>query len=131
MSIKQGLIGESVFITECLKRNFEIYSPIVDTGVDFLINVKGRYKKIQVKCTAKPDTRYPTKPSYKINIRRGFDNRAYDKGEFDFFCIYLMDINTWYVVPLKDVESKTTIRINDRSDKGIYAKYRNAFHLLK
>jgi len=130
MSIEQGTLSEHIFTTELLKRNFDVYLPVIDNGVDCIIKNKNGYKSIQVKSTHKPDMRYPNKPSYKINVRRGFDSRPYDKGEFDFFAIHLIDIDVWYIIPFKEVASKSTIRISNMGLNCKYAKYKYAFHYL-
>jgi hypothetical protein len=83
-----------------------------------------------VKSTAKADMRYPNKPSYKINVRRGADCRAYEKDEFDYYAIYLIDIDIWFIIPFCEVQSKTTIRINVSSPNCSLRKYMGAFDLL-
>ena len=43
-------MGELVVLGELLKRGFQVYQPMVDTGIDCLVDVgKSNYKEIQIK----------------------------------------------------------------------------------
>jgi hypothetical protein len=129
MSTSQGCLAEAIFITECIKRKIEILQPVVDIhGYDFVIKSK-KYHSIQVKSTSKPDMRYPNKPSYKVNVRKGAYSRAYEKGDFDFIAAYLIDIDQWYIFPLDKINS-TTVRINPNSPKCKFSIYKDAWNLL-
>lgn len=131
MSTEQGLLAEKIFEVECLKRGFRIYAPICDNhGIDYSIKLtKNKSVSVQVKSTFSPDLRYPNKPSYKIAVRKGYDSRKYKSKDFDFMAAYIFEIDTWYIIPISELQ-KTTIRLNPRSDKCKFYKYINAFHLL-
>ena len=48
-----GAIGENVVIAEFLKRNFDIYLPVVDRGVDCIVRSgTGNYYEVQIKTRA-------------------------------------------------------------------------------
>lgn len=121
-----GCLSEAIFITECLKRNIPIYQPIADVyGVDFVVG--NNLLKVQVKSTHYADTRYKTSTTYKVQCRHG-SNKKYD-DHFDYLAAYLAVIDTWYIIPLIDIDSKC-IRINPDSDKCKYKNYNSAFDLL-
>src|SRR2546425_12651003 len=43
-------MGELTVLGELLKRGFQVYQPMVDTGIDCLVDVgDGNYKEIQIK----------------------------------------------------------------------------------
>lgn len=130
MSIEQGLFAESVFITECIKRNIEIAQPIVDKwGYDFIIHYHG-YIKVQVKSCSAADIRYPNKPTYKINVRKGKHSRdSYNEGDFDLLACYIIPLDIWYLIPFKDITA-TTIRINPSGVKDRYNLYKDNFSLI-
>ena len=49
-SVTKGKQGELVVLGKLLERGFKIYTPMVDTGIDCLVDVgEGNYKEIQVK----------------------------------------------------------------------------------
>jgi hypothetical protein len=46
----KGKMGELAVLGELLKRGFQVYQPMVDTGIDCLVDVgEGNYKEIQIK----------------------------------------------------------------------------------
>jgi len=46
----KGKHGELMVISELLKRNYRVYTPVVDSGIDCLVDVGGgSYKEIQIK----------------------------------------------------------------------------------
>ena len=46
----KGKMGELAVLAELLKRGFQVYQPMVDIGIDCLVDVgKGNYKEIQIK----------------------------------------------------------------------------------
>ncbi len=49
-SVTKGKQGELIIIGKILLKGHKVYLPVVDTGIDFLVDVgKGNYKEIQVK----------------------------------------------------------------------------------
>jgi hypothetical protein len=130
VSVSQGRLAECIFESECLRRGFHIYEPIVDNhGVDYLIKNGSDYISIQVKSTYSVDLRYPNKPSYRFSMRKGHDTRNYDEGDFDFAACYAFQINTWYIIPMSEL-GKKTIRVNPASPNCKYYKFINSFYLL-
>lgn len=128
MSNKIGAIAEQIFIAESLKKDIFPSTPIVDCqGYDFLIEIGDSFAKVQVKSVAKKD---PSRNSYKCNVKRGFDGRSYDKGDYDFLAVYIFSMDIFYIIPFDSV-SATTIRMNPDSNKCKYKKFLNAWHLLK
>ena len=46
----KGKHGELMVISELLKRNYQVYTPVVDSGIDCLVDVgEGNYKEVQIK----------------------------------------------------------------------------------
>ena len=49
-SVTKGKQGELIVLGKLLERGFKVYQPMVDTGIDCLVDVGGgAYKEIQVK----------------------------------------------------------------------------------
>ena len=44
-----GKIGETMVITDLLKKGYDVYSPVDDTGIDFVVHNGKKYKSVQVK----------------------------------------------------------------------------------
>lgn len=126
MSPRIGTIAEQEFKLICLKRSIPIYKPEIDTGVDFVIQSPSKLLKIQIKSTA---SHLGKRNCYKINILHGADNRGYKEGAYDFLVIYIFDISSYYIIPQKDVTSKT-VRIYPNNNRAKYTKYKEAWHLF-
>lgn len=129
-NVTQGILAESIFITECLKRDIEIYQPVVDKhGADFVI-FDNCFIKIQVKSVSYADMRYPNNPTYKINVRKGKHSRdTYEDGDFDILAAYIIPLDLWYLLPKSSITA-TTIRINPDSLKDKYNAYKGNFQLI-
>lgn len=130
MSIEQGKFAEHIFASKCIENKIELLSPVVDVhGYDFVIKKNGAWLRIQVKSTSKADTRYPNKPSYKVQVRKGNKKTAYSSDDFDYCAVYIIPEKIFYIIPIEDL-NKTTIRINCRSDKCKFHKYKENFSSL-
>ena len=128
MSSKVGAIAEQKFKLHCLEREIPVLEPVLDNfGIDFVVKKGSRFVSIQVKSTLRKD---PSRNSYKVTIVRGFNGRAYNKGDYDYLVVYIFELATWYIIPEKEIKA-TTIRLNPSSDKTKYSKYKEAWQLLK
>jgi len=60
----------------------------------------------------------------------GPGRKAYPKGAVDYFAIYLIPVNAWYIVPQAAMGKTCTIHFTVHSKRHKYAKYREAWDLL-
>ena len=44
-----GRIGESLVIADLLKKGYDVYTPVDDTGIDFVVHNGKKFKPVQVK----------------------------------------------------------------------------------
>ena len=44
-----GKIGESLVIADLLKKGYDVYTPVDDTGIDFVVHNGKKFKPVQVK----------------------------------------------------------------------------------
>ena len=88
-----GAFGENVVIAEFLKRNFDIYLPVVDRGVDCIVRSNtGNYYEVQIK------TRATTKRGKYIFEIRGFRVR----DNFFIVCYQAkLEPDTFWILPSK------------------------------
>jgi hypothetical protein len=121
-SSELGNVGEKAFLYRCSKLSINVCSPENDfSPYDFIVDVNGKFLKIQVKSTATKDKE---RNKYIVHLRRGSTNSyKYKKSEVDFYAIYLINEDQFYIMPFSKV-GKVTI-----SSK--VHKYLEAFHLLK
>ena len=89
-----------------------------------------RLIRVQVKATA-----HLLFGQYHVTIQRKVNGRAvpYLPGEIDFFAVYIIPEDTWYIIPLAATRGKTSLLFRRRRDPkpGLYDAYREAWHLLR
>ena len=88
---------------------------------------KSQLWKVQVKSVQGKDPQ----GRYSVNLRKSF-SRRYERGEIDFFAVWIAGAATWYIVPGREVfPSKGGHFYPDvRASRGKYEKYREAWELL-
>ncbi len=91
-----------------------------DVGVEH----NGRFLRVQVKSTT-----YRRKGSYTCNVI-GAKRERYPRGKVDFFAVYLVPIDLWYIISFEVVEHNLSLNLTPRKGHK-YAQYREAWHLLR
>ena len=117
----QGEVGVQKAIFEFIKRDIRVYVPLVDDGVDILVEYKNKYYKIQCK-TSKFTPK--SKNCVVFDLTRTFHNNSkigykkYSSNDIDYFFLY-SDLYENYpcLIPFKKVEGKRTFNIDFSSDK--------------
>jgi hypothetical protein len=94
-----------------------------DVGVE----CEGRILRVQVKSTL---YRRRGIESYSLNVH-GPRRQLYKKGSVDFFAVYLIPIDTWYILPFERVGGNFSLHITAGSRRQKYERYREAWHLLR
>ena len=127
MSAYQGRYAEQIFIVEAMKRGLHIYKPVCDVnGIDFIIQLRKKLIKIQVKSTSVEKSNRPN--TYQVCVRKGYDCTHYT-DEFNYLAAFIIPLNTFYIIPIKEL-NKTTIGINPNSNKCKFFKYKEAWNLI-
>ena len=102
-TIKKGKLGYNIFEKELLKRNWDIYLPILeDTKIDCIISKENFLIKIQIK-TLQCDKRDNRKflPVRKISHNQGeYKVHHYTSNEIDYFVGVDIDTEDIYIVPI-------------------------------
>ena len=100
----KGDIAEQTVITECLKRGYDVLTPIGDRlPYDLVIVNDSKFIRIQVKSA------WLNKKSknYSIDSRKARTNRKkcshikYGNNDFEFVIAYIQDLNLFYILPIK------------------------------
>jgi hypothetical protein len=67
---------------------------------------------------------------YSLNVM-GPGRKAYRKGVLDFFAVYLIPIDSWYIIPYEVLgEENCTLHLTPESKRGKYRGYCEAWGLL-
>lgn len=128
-TIKKGKLGYNIFEKELLKRNWDIYLPILeDTKIDCIISKENFLIKIQIK-TLQYDKRDNRKflPVRKISHNQGeYKIHHYTSNEIDYFVGVDIDTEDVYIVPVS-FSSKYTSSIGLKA----LEPYKNNFTQLE
>ncbi len=129
---ERGAWAEMYFMVLAMSYGLRVSSPYggfgpYDVGVE---SGAGPILRVQVKCTL-----YQCKAgSYcmSVNMKHGArGRRGYAPGTVDFFAIYIIPTDDWYIIPyavVGDRDANVYFRPGVKEQK--YEKYREAWHLL-
>ena len=120
-----GEWAELCFMARAADRGLNVSKPHGDSAsYDVGVEQNGRFLRIQVK-----STRYQKAGSFMCNIVRS-KNLRYGPGKLDFFAVYLIPIDLWYIIPFDVVDDVTTLALIPRSGHK-FSQYMEAWHLLR
>jgi hypothetical protein len=98
-----GYACEHRFISECLTRSINVFSPINHfSQCDVLIEINNAYYRIQIKGSRKPSNNQVY--TFTISSSKGGSIKYYDK--VDFYALWCMDLDLWYIIPFDRIEPK-------------------------
>lgn len=128
-TITKGRLGYNLLEKELLKRNWELFVPLLENGkVDLIAIKENKLLKFQVK-TMGLDKRTNTKymPVRKISHNQGeYKVHFYTPDEIDYFVGSDIDDEILYIVPIEFVQNYTS-RISERT----LQPYKNNFDQLE
>lgn len=109
------------------QRGFHVSKPWGDSGrYDVSVEDRGRFRRVQVKSTTVPRG----DGGYVCYLKRT-GVRYYKVSEVDFFVIYVVPKDAWFVLPSRVVlRLKSNIRVAPGHAEQKYARYEEAWHLL-
>jgi hypothetical protein len=125
---RRGEWVELLFMARTAQLGFNVSKPWGDSSrYDVAVEDEGRFRRVQVKST---------------DVTRGKDGFVcclkrtgigyYRVEEVDFFAIYVVRKDAWFVLPAKVVlRLKSNIRVAPGNVKQKYAQYEGAWELLR
>jgi len=112
-----GKIGELIGIIELMKKGYNVYRPIDDSGVDYIILKDSVYNRIQIRTS-------------KLLINKNcyqFHFTTEELNKWDLFvCVCLSDNNTLgciYIIPKENLDVMSTVSIHKVTDKTKESKW--------
>lgn len=110
MSKEQGLIAEIRFQLAATLKGLTVSRPCGDfSPYDFVIDNGKRLARVQVKSTTFRDKQ----GRYNFNLKQGAtQSRAYTSSEVHFFALYIIPLNTFYIIPQPLLRGYKTLKIS-------------------
>ena len=122
---ERGEWAELCFMARAADRGLNVSRPHGDSAsYDVGVEQNGRFLRIQVKSTT-----FCRKGSYTSNIT-GPKHERYPRGKVDFFAVYLVPVDVWYIIPFDVVEGNLSLNLTPRKGHK-FAQYMEGWNLLR
>ena len=125
---ERGEWAELCFMARAAQEGLKVSKPYGDSAsYDVGVEYNGRFLRVQVKSTI-----YQRRgiESYSLNVH-GPRRQLYPQGSVDFFAVYLIPIDAWYIIPFDDIRGNFSLHFTAGSKRQKYQRYREAWHLLR
>ena len=121
----RGEWAEMCFLPRATEEGLRVSKPWGETAsYDVVTEYRRKFSRVQVKCTI-----YKLEGSYVCGVAAS--RVPYTIEQIDFIAVYVIPLDTWYILPLKAVGGQESIVITPDLEGSKYWKYREAWHLLK
>ena len=128
-------VGEIGLVPRALLNALLVFRPYGDCDpFDYIVGTLLRLWRVQVKTTMNLVGRmYHANVKHTVSANGSRASRCYTADEIDFFAIYLVPEDTWYIVPVEVVDGRLglSIHAHDHLKIGPWLPYREAWHLLR
>ena len=114
-------------MARAVRLGFKVSKPWGDSSAyDVGIEAGERILRVQVKSTL---YRRRGIESYSLNVH-GPRRQLYRKGSVDFFAVYLIPRDTWYILPFAAMGGNFSLHFTPGAKRGKWERYREAWELL-
>jgi len=126
---ERGEWAELCFMMRAAEHGLQVSKPWGDSArYDVGVEWGGRILRVQVKSTM---YRRRGVESYCLNVL-GPKRKRYPAGVVDFFAIYLIPIDTWYIIPYAVMgRTRSSLHFTVGSKRGRWERFREAWGLMK
>ena len=125
---ERGEWAELCFMAKAAEHGLRVSKPYGESAsYDVGVEQDGRILRVQVKSTV---YRRRGVDSYSLNVH-GPRRQLYREGTIDFFAIYLIPIDTWYIFPFERIGKNFSLHFTVGSKRQKYEEFREAWHLLR
>ena len=124
---ERGEWAELCFMALAKGMGLGVLKPFGESGrYDVAVENGGPIWRVQVKSTI-----YCRRGNeYSLNVM-GPGRKQYKKGTVDFFAVWVIPVGEWYIIPYAAMGRKTTLHFTSGSKRAKWARYREAWDLLK
>jgi hypothetical protein len=122
---KRGEWAELLFMTVAAGRGFNVAKPWGESPrYDVAVEQGGRFLRVQVK-----STEMWLGTCYLCQLY-AHGRRPYTPEEIDYYAIYVLPADTWYIFPVKALTGMRTIALTPHLKGHKYERYMEAWPLL-
>lgn len=124
----RGEWAELRFMARAAEHGLRVSKPWGDcASYDVTVEHNGQFLRVQVKSTKSNQRR---SHSYVCDLRRR-GGEPYTQDRVDFFAIYIIPCDTWYIFPPKvAISSQSNLTLSPHRSDSKHAPYKEAWHLL-
>ena len=124
---ERGEWAELCFMALAKGLGLGVLKPFGESGrYDVAVENGGPFWRVQVKSTI-----YCRRGNeYSLNVM-GPGRKQYKKGTVDFFAVWVIPVGEWYIIPYAAMGKKKTLHFTAGSKRAKWAKYREAWDLLR
>ena len=124
---ERGEWAELCFMARAAGMGLGVLKPFGDSlRFDVGVTCGERIWRVQVKSTI-----YCRRGNeYSLNMM-GPGRKRYRQGTVDFFAVFLIPVNQWYIIPYEALGKKLTVHFTPDGKRQKYAQYLEAWELLK
>ena len=117
-----GWIAETLFIAECLERDFEPHPTTTPMPWDFIVHCPAGDLKVQVKSSSFKEK---NKAGYTVNTGTGSSTKSHMSEAVDVVAVYISTLKEWWMIPRDTIASKTLKLYPDKSSQSRFKPYQN------
>lgn len=123
---ERGEWAELVFMVRCAGLGLGVMRPFGDSRrYDVAVETGERIVRVQVRSTI-----YKRRGrEYSLNLM-GPGRKRYRPGSVDYFAVYLIPENQWYIIPYEALGKKVTVHFTPGGKRQKYGEYLEAWGLL-
>jgi len=122
---QRGEWAELCFMARAADRGLNVSRPHGDSAsYDVGVESNGRFLRVQVKPTT-----YQIEGAYTCNLA-GTRHRRYARDTVDFFAVYLVPLDVWYIFPFEIVEGNASLHLMPQKGRK-FSQYMEAWNLLR
>jgi len=130
---EKGELAELAFLHKAASLGFGVSKPYGDSErYDFILDSGERFWRVQVKSTSSRPGRGRSGYIVPSHTGRGRTVKPYKAEEIDFFVVYIVPRDVWYVVPVNQVAPFQCLSFYPSGCRigGYFERYREAWHLM-
>jgi hypothetical protein len=123
----RGELAELAFMRKAAALGFSVAKPWGESErYDVVLRAGKVFWRVQVKSVR---SKSPQRKHYRVRTVNWL-KLPYSADEIDFLVAYIFPEDTWYVLPVSEVENRKALFINPKSKRSKYQEFREAWNLL-